>query len=65
MSSEIKINEPSYHDKGTVREIIIGAPKCEIIFGALSISTFFQYYDSNIGLFSVAPQLVIAHPTLK
>ena len=38
------------------------------IKGAYWISTnssFIQYCDSNIGLFSIAPPLVIALPTLR
>ena len=30
-----------------------------------SNSSFIQYCDSNIGLFSIAPSLVIALPTLR
>ena len=30
-----------------------------------SNSSFIQYCDSNIGLFSIAPPLVIARPTLR
>ena len=43
------------------------APKCPILKGAYWISpnsSFIQYCDSNIGLFSIAPPLVIALPTL-
>ena len=32
--------------------------------GTLSKWSFFLYFDSNIGIFSIAPRLVIALPTL-
>ena len=47
------------------RQNIFVFSKCEIIFGTLSICIFFQYCDSNIRLFSIAPHLVIALPTLR
>ena len=40
--------------KYTVSEYIIGAPKCKIIM-VLTILSFFQYYNSNIKLLSIAP----------
>ena len=36
-----------------------------MIFSPLSNSSYIQYCDSNIGLFSIAPPLVIALPTLR
>jgi hypothetical protein len=33
-------------------------------FGYPLKNVIFQYYDSNIGLFSIAPHLVIALPTI-
>ena len=41
-------------------KILLVLPKCEIIFGTLLICTFFQYCDSKIGLFFIAPHLAIA-----
>jgi hypothetical protein len=41
---------------------------CRAFKGAYWISSnssFIQYCDSNIGLFSIAPHLVIALPTLR
>ena len=41
---------------------------CALIKGAYWISSnssVIQYRDSNIGLFSIAPPLVIALPTLR
>ena len=41
---------------------------CRLFKGAYWISSnceFFQYCDSNIGYFSIAPPLVIALPTLR
>ena len=38
--------------------------KCENNFGTLYKRLFFQYCDSNIGLFSIATHLVIALQTL-
>ena len=43
----------------TVGKHINGAPKCERRM-VLSNDLFFQYYNSNIGLFSIAPCKVIA-----
>ena len=45
-----------------VGENIIATIKIGNNYGA--IQSFFQYCDSNIGLFSIAPDLVIALPTL-
>ena len=42
----------------TVDRNIIGAPKIQNKFGALN-SLFFQYCDSNNGLLSVAPLLLV------
>ena len=49
----------------TAGENIIGAPKWEIILGALSDCLIFQYCDSNFRYFSIALYLVIALPTLQ
>ena len=45
-------------------KILLLPPKCEIIFYPLKM-VIFQYCDSNIGLFSINPHLVIALPTLQ
>ena len=42
----------------TVDKNIIGAPKIQNNFGALNF-LFFQYCDSNNGLLSVAPLLLV------
>jgi hypothetical protein len=47
-----------------VGENIIGALKYEIIMEVLSNYSFFQYYDRNIGLFSIAAHIVITFLTL-
>ena len=46
-------------------KILLLPSKCEIIFITLQKWKFFQYCDSNIGLFFIAPHLVIALPTLR
>ena len=46
----------AYH---TVGENVIVASKCEIVV-VLSNDSFFQYCDSNIRLFSIAPCKVIS-----
>ena len=40
-------------------------PKCEIVVGTLAKQYFFQYCISNNELFSLAPHIVIALPTLQ
>ena len=45
-------------------KILLLPPKCEII-RVSSNHSFFQYCESNIGLFSIASHLVIALPTLQ
>ena len=47
-----------YHHKPLVNKNINGASKCEIIM-VLSNYSLFQYWDSNIGLFSIAPCAII------
>ena len=46
-------------------KILLLPPKCEIIFVTFYKKQFFQYCYRNIGLFSIAPHLVIALPTLR
>ena len=45
-------------------KILLLPPKYEIVM-VPSNHSFFQYCDSNIGLFSIAPDLVIALPSLQ
>ena len=54
-----------YYRQATIDENIFGAPNWELIFGELSNCKFFQYYDSNIGLFTFALHIVIAFPTFR
>ena len=44
-------------------KILLLPPKCQIIM-VLSNYPYFQYFDINIGLYSIAPWKVIALPTL-
>ena len=46
-------------------KILLLPSKREIIFVTLWRFEFFQYCDRNIGLFSIAPHLVIALPTMS
>ena len=39
--------------------------KIKVAYWISSNSSFIQYCDRNIGLFSIAPPLVIALPTLR
>ena len=46
------------------KQALIGLLDYTTIFSALSNSSFIQYYDSNIGLFSSASYKLIALPTI-
>ena len=52
----VKISADYYNKK-----MILEHPKCEIICDVLSNYSSFQYCDSNIGLFSIAPNLAASN----